>query len=145
MHGWSALAVALQHLSVLSSYPAVVLPMAAVAALTLGGPLQCRFQPTQPRSALSHQLRTHIHGRYPKNSSGLVLTLVRTDFIAIAMSAVPQAAAHRKQRTSLMPHCPMLISSSCGSSLAECFRFTNLPEAQLNTSIPDVCVPQVAI
>ena len=53
------------------------------------------------------------------------------------MAGIPQAGAHAENSvTSFMPCYPMLISSSHGSSLAECFRFTNLPDAQLNASIP---------
>lgn len=68
--------------------------------------------------------------KYP-NNPGLYLFY----FTAIAMPAIPQAAAHTESSiTAFMPHYPMLISSS---SLAECFRFTNVPEAQLNASTPD--------
>jgi len=66
-----------------------------------------------------------------------MISLIKAGFIPIAMPAVPHAAAHTESSvTSFIPCYPTLISSSHGSSLAECFRFTNLPDAQLNASIP---------
>lgn len=68
-----------------------------------------------------------------------MVSLIKAGFSPTAMSAVPHAAAHTESSvTSFMPCYPMLISSSHGSSLAECFRFTNLPVAKLNASIPAV-------
>ena len=56
--------------------------------------------------------------------------LIKQILFIFAMVGVPQAGAHTENSiTSFMPCYPILIFSSPGSSLAEYFQFTNLPNA----------------